>query len=819
MPYRLERALVLPALVFFVTQCTSEAVNPTPRVDDVPPVEPAPTTCDVTADAHLDPKATLTISAPKNGEFFTAGERPQITVRITDRCDRPIELDGLGIANLYLYGPRAPTLTKTASKLLNCVTDRAASDYQHHYINLQDPRFAENGKSTLSVADDGTITYALAEVSDEPAGTYTAGVWAVVQDMKRQVFALADLQLGTATPEEYVSGPAEESTCAACHSSPSGRFVMHHSHASDYAPFGNPALDSAPVASCKSCHNLDGYSPNPIVRKIHGVHRGEHLADAGVAHPEYGLEADHSLTEYTNVAFPAMPEHEKDCAKCHQDDRWKTAPSRLACGTCHDNVFFDKGTLTPPRPLGVPSAGPCLADSDCEALGPFAACDAQSGACERKTHPPQENDASCKSCHTADESGVAPIAAAHAILSRTAVRGLKITDVEMSGGTGPKGAFVAGDTPTLAFRLVDGEGAAVTDLGKNASLSGTLVIAGPTDDRQRIAGPIPILSQGSLSAKGDGAYEYVLPSPLPAEALSPLNAEDPLGRTNPAGTYTLWLFLSESLTVKGRSVRDAANAVLDFNFGGDEPIRPREVITNAACTSCHVELHAHGGSRRVPEQCSLCHTQGASDRRAGALGVPCTSDLDCPGAAAGWESCADTDADNAVDTCVVMEDPTPDRTIEFPILIHNIHFARRREGYAERNNLVAPGHLTVLGYRNSLIDLSEILFPLDVRSCKKCHADSSAECSAAAPCGIGQECLAGRCENRSFTQPSARICLSCHDSAAAYGHAAINTFNDETSSPIETCDVCHGQTGEFAVERVHDVTIPYALPHPRHGLE
>lgn len=303
-------------------------------------------------------------------------------------------------------------------------------------------------------------------------------------------------------------------------------------------------------------------------------------------------------------------------------------------------MFFDKGTLAPPRPLGVPSAGPCLTDSDCEALGPFATCNAQSGACERKTHPPQENDASCKSCHTADEGGVAPIAAAHAILSRTAVRGLKITDVEMSGGTGPKGAFVASDIPTLAFRLVDGEGAAVTDLGKNTSLSGTLVIAGPTDDRQRIAGPIPILSQGSLSAKGDGAYEYVLPSPLPAEALSPLNAEDPLGRTNPAGTYTLWLFLSESLTVKGRSVRDAANAVLDFKSEATSPSgrarssrTPRAPRATWSCTPMAAAGASPSSARsatprapatagRAPSACPAPRTSTARERRRGGSRVP-----------------------------------------------------------------------------------------------------------------------------------------------------------------------------------------------------
>ena len=51
-----------------------------------------------------------------------------------------------------------------------------------------------------------------------------------------------------------------------------------------------------------------------------------------------------------------MPGAEHDCAKCHTDTRWKVA-SRLACGTCHDNVFFDTGTLTPPTRVRPPDGG------------------------------------------------------------------------------------------------------------------------------------------------------------------------------------------------------------------------------------------------------------------------------------------------------------------------------------------------------------------------------------------------------------------------------------------------------------------------------
>src|SRR5207237_785655 len=157
------------------------------------------------------------------------------------------------------------------------------------------------------------------------------------------------------------------------------------------SPVGNYALDAEPIASCKLCHNRDGYSLNPIVRKVHGAHRGAHQLAPGVAHPEYGLGADRTLTDYVDIGFPSIPSGERDCAACHRDARWKTA-SRLACGTCHDNVFFDSGTLTPPRAFGRPPAGACATNAACGVFGDFATCDVPSGTCFRRTHPTQTDD-------------------------------------------------------------------------------------------------------------------------------------------------------------------------------------------------------------------------------------------------------------------------------------------------------------------------------------------------------------------------------------------------------------------------------------------
>lgn len=756
--------------------------------------------------------AKISVSAPRSGTAFSVGEQPEITLRLSDRCGNPLPAASLGTANLYLTGPRAALLTKTASKLLNCVTDRQAADRQHHFINLIAPKLADPSRGNLTADADGTLHFRLSAISDEPPGTYTLGLWAKSKDEVDQIFALQDLQIGSETVEPSSVGPPDAASCADCHQGAlSGKMYMHHIEPG-FSPLGNYALDQYPIATCKSCHNQDGYSVNPALRKIHGAHRGKRQLQAGVAHPDYGLGTDNTLKNFLNVGFPSMPEGEKDCQKCHRDDRWKTAPSRLACGTCHDNLFFDSGTLNPPRVLGRPTAGACMMKSDCAALGQLAECNTGTGLCENRSHPTATDDAQCSTCHTADSSGIAPIPTMHAILTRTAVRGLKVQNLTQSGGSGAGGVVQVGDVLTVSFGLQDSAGNPIADLKTNAALSGTVIVAGPTDDRQRIFSSTTV-SKAALTYSA-GTYSFALPA-FPATAQPPLNTTGVTPRANGPGTYSIMLYVTENLTVGGRSVRDAGTALHDFKFGADQPIRPREVILRGACQTCHVDLQLHGGSRRDAQGCSLCHTVGALDRAVGARGTACTTSSQCAGFAAGWETCQDTNADMVADTCIMTADPTPNQTIAFKAMIHQIHYARHRGGYAESGNLVLPGKLAIIGFSNSVNDFSEVLLPQDVRNCTKCHADSGATCSSSAPCGIGQACVAGVCRNSAYKQPSTLVCLACHNSAAAKGHAALQTWIDGSGKPIETCEVCHGDGAEFAVSKVHNISTPYVPPYTR----
>ncbi len=760
--------------------------------------------------------AMVNVSAPANGSFLVPGERATVTIRFSNNCGQTVHATDLGTANLYLSGPRLGSKTMTATKLLNCITDRTATDKQHHFINLRAPKLADPTQNNFVQAADGTITFTLAPVSDELAGTYTVGVYAKSTDDKDQVFPTFDLQIGNATAEVFASGPSMQSTCYACHlGAMSGKSYQIHIIPGSTG-MGNYAIDQTPIATCKLCHNLNGYSVNPIVRKVHGVHMGSDQAAPGVAHPEYGLpNTDTSLADFTDVEFPSMPGGVTDCAKCHTDDRWKTA-SRLACGTCHQNVFFDTGTLVPPRAFGTPPAGACTTDSACGVFGDFATCDVPTGTCFRKTHPMQSDDAQCSTCHPPDAPGLAPVSAVHEVISATHNPGLQLSNVTVTGGSGPSGSFVVGtDTPTVSFKLLDNTGAVISTLKTDATLSATVILSGPTSARQRVYASTSIAKLVSFDA-ASGTYSYTYPTAFPANALQPLNTTAPFVRPNGPGTYTLWLYVNQTVTVGGSSFKAAANGVVDFAVGGAVPIQPRQVVADAACNSCHVTVQAHGGSRQgVGSECTNCHTPGALDMPVGSKGAKCTSSAQCGGYATGWETCQDTNSDTVPDTCVMTADPTPNQTIDFGVMLHEIHYSRLRDGYAERNNLVAPGVLTVIGYSNSINTFDTDLFPQDIRNCKKCHADAGGTCSASKPCGIGQACVGGTCSNVAWLQPSVRVCTACHDDASTAGHAALNTWTDGSGNVVETCDTCHGTDAEFSVDKVHNVSNPYVPPYPR----
>jgi OmcA/MtrC family decaheme c-type cytochrome len=143
-------------------------------------------------------------------------------------------------------------------------------------------------------------------------------------------------------------------------------------------------------------YRLDDRSVGDLPNMVHKTHLGKFLPKKGY--------------NYADVIFNEVgyPQDTRNCQNCHsaatpaqaavtpQGDNWKTAPSRLACGACHDGINFDTG-------IGITLR-------DAMKGPPYNNSTGFNG----KAHPANSTDAGCTNagCHGV-ENGVNKIDVAH----------------------------------------------------------------------------------------------------------------------------------------------------------------------------------------------------------------------------------------------------------------------------------------------------------------------------------------------------------------------------------------------------------------------
>ena len=515
-------------------------------------------------------------SAPANKSHFVAGESPVITVTILDNFAQGITRSSMGTLNLYMYGPQDPVLTKTAVKLLNATTDRTKTP--HHYIDL---------KTSADVqVSNNVITYTLKPITDEEPGTYTVNVYAVRgDDLVQQMMKFADIQIGTATVEKPVFTKAN---CATCHEGTiSGKMYMHHVDVGR-SPVGSWSMDYQPDKSCKSCHNNEGYAafndaaapggkrPDHIVIRAHGLHMGEGLKSAFNTNSATGI-----FKAYTGVVFPSDA---RNCTACHADDRWKTAPSRLACGTCHDGSWFGpKADL----PVGM----------------------------TLHVGGPQTRDTTCVVCHLPEgqDGAGASVVDAHKIVPPAWKNTLQISLSAPANGQ----FYANGDKPVVTVKVLDlATGKALnptnlvepqisTNVQASEWRSANLYVSGPR------AHTVPVLTTSANDATKSTANNdlRILKDPTKMDKAA-TRTDDAINYqlseiTNlVAGTYTVYAEFRPGTGF-------GATGFINFQVGNTNI--ETSITPSSACLSCHGEFRIHATSRALtmqPELCKNCHDYG-----------------------------------------------------------------------------------------------------------------------------------------------------------------------------------------------------------------
>lgn len=225
------------------------------------------------------------------------------------------------------------------------------------------------------------------------------------------------------------------------------------------------------------------------------------------------------------------------------------------------------------------------------------------------------------------------------------------------------------------------------------------------------------------------------------------------------GTYTLTLNAGRKYTVNAhgetttynRGTSAAAQVVVGNPTGATSPVE----VADAGCAACHTELRYHGGWRGGLASCLACHRlRGAEDFSRRAAGL--------------------------------LPSATPGVSIGFRRLVHKLH---RGSALTDAASYVVAGYA---GHEVAWTDVVYPAWPGGTKGCTTCHtADGES----------WRDPVYG-------THPAATVppapwteaCTSCHDTAAAGAHAALNT-----ASGAEACRVCHGPGSAEAVEVMHTV--------------
>lgn len=358
---------------------------------------------------------------------------------------------------------------------------------------------------------------------------------------------------------------------------------------------------------CVLCHapqNIDPNSGNLLAFNsyIHKIHRGENLPSVMGGKPFFIGNDTHN---FSDVAFP---QDIRNCTTCHgaptagmtaadyaklapNADNWKTAPSRAACGACHDQIDWTTGKST-------------------VATKP----DHKGG--------PQTDDKSCRICHQPDSGKEfdASIVGAHTIPVKS--KQLKGFNMTLVGAN-----FKPGQNPTVDFRLTDNASNPISPLSVDSLAIG---YAYPTTDYKTqlsetvnsipAATAAPFKRLGTLADQGGGVWRYTFSNPIDASWKT--------------GSVGVGIQGYVNNTIKGAYgvdtvVRDSnINSVIYASLDAKAPVERRVIVDRNKCNSCHKDLGSpaglslHGGSRRNPQYCVQCHNPSLNDAPRHPAGSP-----------------------------------------------------------------------------------------------------------------------------------------------------------------------------------------------------
>jgi hypothetical protein len=692
------------------------------------------------------------LDAPAVGDFVRPGLVVQITgasiaqdgtiqvqFTLADPAGLPLDRSGIVTPGAVSTSFIAATLPAGQNDYV-AYTMRSATSISGS-VKVQQPSTDSGGSYTQTGPGAYTYTFATkAPPGFDATATHTIGVYASRNLTEFNFGTSYDDNVFTFVPNgaavTNVHDEIRTLTCNKCHDPLSAHGGARRS-----------------VALCVLCHqpqNVDPSTGNSLDMKvfIHKIHMGAELPSVEAGTPYQIVGFQNSVNDFSTVVFPALGPN--NCTFCHEGGI-VPPPNSGQPG---------QGGVTPPKggaacgTAGNPGCNPDLApwpaaSVDTWAVSPSrAACGAchdnvnfATGANHSASNLPEANDSQCSTCHIVQ--GELPfdasIVGAHTFAQYApGVPGVVFSLVSVTNG-------MAGQSPTVTYTIADKSGNPI--LPSQMSFL-NLTLAGPTADYQTMIAESAIANSIGQS----GTYSYTFKGVVPAGA---------------TGTYAIGIEGYRSITLlpgtpTQQTVRDVGfNQIIDFSVDGS-PVAPHPVeIAQANCNACHFAVSAHGTIRQNVQYCLLCHNPTQTDA---ALR---------PAAQA------------------------PPQSIDFPVLIHRLHFGA--SGAAEA--AAGPVQFTpfvIWGFGGNPNDFSGVLFPGNLEDCAKCHVNQSQEVPVAAT----RIAVNDPRDYINPTPPNTAACTACHIARDVSAHAATQT------DPVlgEACGVCHGPGEAFSVDSVHATT-------------
>ncbi len=524
---------------------------------------------------------------------------------------------------------------------------------------------------------------------------------------------------------------------------------------------------------CVVCHNPT-LGDGDMTVMVHAIHA------AGIRTNPYELAGE----DYSHIGYPQDLRH---CTKCHDGtdaDNFKTRPSRVACGSCHDDVDFATG------------------------IG----------------HAAQANDLMCSTCHPPEDivqRHITDNPTEHSLdIPEGAVNfTYEIAEVTIDGNGSPIVKFrILRDGVPAVFNVYDSQVPGLTLLNNFTGAPSFLVAfylpqdgvdEAPADYNNfgKKAGQPASVSleniwkgtQGTLTGPDGSGYYTAL-----------INGDKNAGRFPPGATLRAVGLNGYFTQVTPAVARHTISVVKELT--GD-PVR-RRVVDNAKCADCHEWFEGHGGNRVYEIAiCTLCHLPNLSTSGRAA---------NLSSYVYGTNSNTDATIDhyqavNGDGTNVLLWD---EDTNNLKDMIHGIHAAHMRtDSYEFVRDRTTSGRF--------YYDWSHVTFPGALNSCETCHLPGTYELDNLPANLLATNTRTTSGDDTTYSvvdaarstvpnatdlvnSPQSSACYYCHDSEMAVAHMEQNggairwpRGNWLQTMPTETCIVCHGEGKIADVNLVH----------------